>query len=300
MRHVAESLIIAGHPDFEVLSGIASDLAVRIGKRPEQAFAERVLEAIEFVLDPVRTGRTSIQQLDNVEKTFIGLKVEHFVRDLLDAPKGVRDLRIAGHDVDIKNTVGQSWGWMIPPETFREEEPVLLIAADEEERKAWMGLMLARDAYLAKPNRDGKRGIRVSAYPHIMWLARGLDWPTNRWAEFDMVRFRELRTIVGGSKRAALFFGENLRKVTHRSVVEALLFDQKDPLKRLRENKGAPDILRPQGIWLLSGKFNSTLLNRLGFGVASDEFVAIRPTSSSEENLLKSARPEEARRKKKN
>jgi hypothetical protein len=292
MREVTKSTVDALHPDYEVLSEIAEDLALRIGKRPEYAFAEKVLEAIEFVLDPVRTGRTSLAQLDPVEKTFIGLKVEHFVRDLLDAPKGVRDLRVAGHDVDIKNTVGQSWGWMIPPETYRTEEPVLLIAADEVERRAWMGLMLARDSYLAKPNRDKKRGIRVSAYPHILWLARGLDWPPNRWAQFDMARFRELRAVKGGSKRAAAFFQENLRKVTHRRVLEALLFDQKDPMKRLRENKGAPDILNPLGIKLLSGKFNAPLLSTLGFVVGPDEFVAIQPLSPEEAKSLRRARPE--------
>lgn len=297
MREVATSAVDHLHPDHSVLATIAADLAVRIGARPDHAFAEKVLEAIEFVLDPVRTGRTSIVQLDNVEKTFIGLKVEHFVRDLLDAPKGVRDLRVAGHDVDIKNTVGQSWGWMIPPETYRTEEPVLLIAADESERKAWMGLMLARDSYLAKPNRDGKRGVLTSAYPNILWLARGLDWPPNRWAQFDMARFRELRAIRGGSKRAARFFEENLRKITHRRVLEALLFDQKDPMKRLRGNGGAPDILKPKGIRLLSGKFNAPVLRQLGFVVAADEFVAIEPTSPEEKSLLKSAKPEKAKPK---
>jgi hypothetical protein len=43
-----------------------------------KAMPEIVTSALEFVLDPIRTARTKLSDLDNVEKTFIGLKVEHF------------------------------------------------------------------------------------------------------------------------------------------------------------------------------------------------------------------------------
>jgi len=62
-----------------------------------------------------------VNELDNVEKTFIGLKLEHFMRDMLDVPKGLRDLKIAGLDVGIKNTVGGNWSF--PLETYRSSEP---------------------------------------------------------------------------------------------------------------------------------------------------------------------------------
>lgn len=286
------SLVVPGHPDYEVLQRLHAEITERVGPNPESAFVELIVEAVEFVLDPVRTGRTEIRDLDNVEKTFVGLKVEHFLRDMFDAPKGLRDLVLAGHDVDVKTTISRSWSWMIPPETFRAEEPVLLIAADELSRKAWMGLMVAHEAFLGAPNRDGKRGVLSAAYAHILWIATDVTWPPNRWHDIDMARFRELRTIRGGSRRAAMFFQENLRRIVHRRVIEALLFEQKDPMKRLRENNGAPDILLPKGIWLLSGTFNAPLLAKLGFSVASDEFVAISPQSSEEERLLRTAKSE--------
>ncbi|WP_425988969.1 NaeI family type II restriction endonuclease [Brevundimonas sp. TWP2-3-2] len=171
MSKLTPSAVGPDHVDYDVLKLIADAIAVATRKRPREAFSLLTLEAIEFVLDPVRTGRTTLSELDNVEKTFIGLKIEHFLRDMLDAPKGVRDLVIAGYDVDVKNTVSTPWAWMIPPETFRNEEPVVLIAANETERKAWMGLMIARDSYLGKPNRDGKRGILTPAYANILWIA---------------------------------------------------------------------------------------------------------------------------------
>lgn len=289
MRKVPPSLVLPGHPDHVFLDRLAREIAGRLGTRPADAFVGAVIEAIEFVLDPIRTGRTTLSELDNVEKTFIGLKIEHFVRDLLDAPKGVRDLTLLDHDVDIKNTVSRSWSWMIPPETYREEEPVILLAADEDERKSWMGLMVAREAYLGAPNRDGKRGVLSSAYANILWLASGVAWPPNRWAGLDMKRFRELRQIKIGRRRAAMFFLENDRRITHRTVLAALLFDQKDPMKRLRANGGAPDVLRPLGVALLSGRYDAPLARKLGFQLATDDFVAVKPRSDEELNLLRNA-----------
>jgi len=276
------------HDDDLILAPVRAEIEARVGGRDLAVeLAERVMAAVEFVLDPVRTGRTRVRELDNVEKTFIGLKVEHFVRDLLDAPKGIRDLMLGGHDVDVKNTVGRSRCWMIPPESFRKAEPCLLIACDEESRLCSMGLIVTRDEYLGAPNRDGKRRVRADAFRHIRWLVHAQPWPADRWAGLDMRRFRDLRKVKIGSERAALFFAENLGRATHRSVVQALLYDQHDYMKRLRSNGGAKDLLRDQGIALLSGNFNNPVLERLGLPrIGNDEHIAIRPSSPAEAKIL--------------
>jgi hypothetical protein len=284
---VPPSKVILGHVDYDVLSAIAKEISKRTPGGVQDALPDLVMDAVEFVLDPVRTGRTKMTQLDNVEKTFIGLKVEHFIRDLLDAPKGVRDLILAGHDVDVKNTVRESWSWMIPPETYRNSEPCLLIAVSEKQRKVWMGLIIAKAGYLGSKNRDAKCRILSPSYPNILWLVDGADWPRDRWAGIDMGRFRDLRRMKGGTKRATKFFSENLRRPTHRSIVLSLLHDQKDPMKRLRGNSGAKDKLKPKGIALLSGLYFRDVLERLGFpNVENDEFISIRPISVAETNIL--------------
>ena len=225
-------------------------------------------------MDPVRTARTLISELDNVEKTYIGLKVEHFLRDFLDVPKGIRDLRIDDTDIDVKNTVRQTW--MIPPETFRNAEPCLLILAATEKRYCSMGLLIAREQYLNKPNRDGKRSVKTSSFSDILWLVDKQPLPESRWAIIDMVRFRELRKLKGGSRRAAAFFRENLGVAVHRTIVEGLLFDQKDYMKRIRGNQGARDILRDENIAILSGAYRSDPIARLGFPPCSrEEFIAV-------------------------
>lgn len=278
------SIVVQGHPDFELLSTIEIELLRMIGEGesfPEQ-FSNLIADAIEFVLDPVRTGRTRLSELDNVEKTFVGLKIEHFVRDLLDAPKGIRDLRINGHDVDVKNTLDNSW--MIPPETYRKEEVCLVINSKDDERLCWLGLFVARESYLNAPNRDGKRGVKSEAVRNVLWLVEGQPYPESRWAPFDMEKFRKIRKeIKGGTKRASEFFRANLEVPVHRKVIQSLLYPQVDYMKRIRDNGGARDVLMPEGIALLSGSYDNAKLLELGrTTIGRDEIIAIKPRSPEE------------------
>jgi len=100
---------------------IADTVIARAGgqRQLEERFPLFVREVIDSIIDPVRTGRTQFEELVNVEKTFIGLRLEHVLRDMIDVPSGLRDLVIDGMDVDVKNTVRDNW--TIPPETYRDE-----------------------------------------------------------------------------------------------------------------------------------------------------------------------------------
>jgi len=265
------------HQDFQILARIRAEIERKAGgaDRLRDELPDLIKNAVDFVIDPVRTGRTTMEELDKVEKTFIGLKVEHFIRDLLELPKGLsRDLQIDGLEVDIKNTIGSTW--MIPVETYRDEEPCLLIATAKFDGRCWLGLIVAREAYLGSENRDRKRSITEAGRRNIMWLVEDVPYPPSRWAGLDMKRFRELRSIEGGKKRAAQFFRENVGRVVHRSIIEALLHDQYDYMKRVRGNGGARDDLNAEGIAVLSGAYDRSKAETLGVQLAKDEFVAIR------------------------
>jgi len=281
------SIIQPGHPDFAALNRIRAGIFARVGGSEKLAehFPGLVREAIDFVLDPVRTARTRITELDNIEKTFVGLKIEHMVRDMLDVPKGLRDLVIDGIDVDIKNTIGNTW--MIPPETFRTEEACLLVASEESTHRCWMGLLVARTAYLNAPNRDDKRSIASGAFQNIMWLVDAAPYPQSRWASINMDRFREIRKIRGGTKRAVAFFSENLLLPVHRDVIQSLLL-QHDFMKRVRKNGGARDILKTRGIALLSGIYDSGLIQKLHISpISREETIAVAPRNKLEEGLMR-------------
>lgn len=272
-----ETHISPDHPDFAILSRIRDGIYAKLGgkDRLKEELPGLIKNAVDFVIDPERTLRTKISDLDKVEKTFIGLKIEHYLRDWLGVPKGLsRDLLIDDIEVDIKNTIGSTW--MIPPETYRVEEPCLLIATAKFDGRCWLGLVLARKNYLNAENRDKKRSVSEEGKRNIMWLVRDEPYPPSRWDGLDMPRFRELRNIKGGKKRAAQFFRENLCKVVHRSVVQALLHDQRDYMKRVRGNGGARDDLKKEGILILSGMYDAKEAKKRGHSIKRDEFVAVR------------------------
>jgi len=236
------------HADLAILAPIRAEIETRAGGAEALAtrFPQLVREAIDFVIDPVRTARTTVAELDNVEKTFLGLKVEHFIRDFLDVPKGIRDLVIGGVDVDVKNTTARNW--MIPRETYSENGVCLLSRIDDVGSRCSMGLIVARQEYLGAPNRDGKRSPTRVGHTNILWMVESMGFSESDWSGLDMARFRELRSVDGGSRRAALFFEEHLDRWISRRVVESLLHDQRDFMKRLRGNGGARDLLLPRGI----------------------------------------------------
>lgn len=162
------------------------------------------------------------------------------------------------------------------PESYRDEDPCLLIATAKFDGRCWLGLVLARENYLSAANRDGKRAVNDFGKRRIMWLVEGAKYPLSRWAQIDMLRFRELRKIKGGKRRAAQFFRENLEIVVHRSIVQALLHDQRDYMKRVRGNGGARDDLAEEGIILLSGTYDAKKAEARDFAIMKDEFLALR------------------------
>jgi Restriction endonuclease NaeI len=135
-------------------------------------FPALVGNAITFVLYYKHTQRTTVESLDNVEKTFVSLKIEHYLRHMLCVPKGIRDLDIDGVDLDVKGTLGRSW--MIPPESFGD--PCLLVKVNDKEQECSLGLIVARKAYLGAENRDRKRSILSDAFDRILWIVQDLPY----------------------------------------------------------------------------------------------------------------------------
>lgn len=263
------------HIDYSVIKQIVDEIESLSGgfSKLEHEFPALIQDAVDFVIDPIRTARSTIAELDNVEKTFIGLKVEHFLRDYLGVPKGLRDLRIGDRDVDVKNTVLRTW--MIPPETFSNQEPCVLVMITSPSNTCSLGVFVARPEYLNADNRDKKRSVSAKAFPNIYWILKDKPLPESRFKGIDMARFRQLRNMRYGNRRLAQFLRENLNRVIHRNVLLGLLFDQLNPMKRLRGNGGVRDVLANEGIAVFSGAYDSKLIENYSLPKCSrDEFVA--------------------------
>jgi hypothetical protein len=279
-----ETEITPSHRDYVLLTKVCEAICRDVGgiDKLRARLPEIIKDAVDFVLDPVSTLRTQMSELDKVEKTFIGLKIEHYLRDLIGCEKGSkRDARIADIDIDIKNTIGSTW--MIPHD-YHEEEPCILIATAKFDGRCWLGLIVARDEYLnsRKGNNDKKRTVSEAGKRNILWLVRDEPYPASRWSGFDMDRFKDLRdSNQSGNKKAAQFFFENLNQVVHKSVIKALL-NQDDFMRRVRSDtkqKGTREILAEKGIVLLCGTWpeSKQIAHDAGIpALLADEWVALK------------------------
>lgn len=285
-QHVPASCVIEGHPDHALLGALASEITARAGGAQALAgnFAAMLRACVDDVIMTPKTGRRAYEELEKTEKTYIGTRVEIELRALLDLPKGRLDCVIRGHDVDIKNTMGANW--MIPTEAV--DAPCILVAADEARALCYLGLVVARPAYLTTgQNKDAKRSISAQGFAHILWLLREHPYPPNFWRTVpaDVVA-RIFRGRAGNHRMAALFREIQGRPIA-RDVVEAVA-QQHDFMRRIRSDggKGTRDHLAHEGLLLLSGHYDADLIAALRLPPCGQtEFISYRPTTQAEMDL---------------
>ncbi|CUH86463.1 Type-2 restriction enzyme NaeI [Phaeobacter sp. CECT 5382] len=289
-QKLPDSLILPGHPDFELLSQLASEITARAGGALtlEDSFPAMLRRCIDDVIMTPKTGRRAYEELEKTEKTYIGTRVEIELRALLRLPRGRLDTEILGRDVDIKNTMGSNW--MIPTEAL--EQPCLLVAADEARARCYLGLIVARPEYLTQgKNKDGKGSISAAGFGHILWLLCDHPYPANFWRcqEPDIVA--EIFSGDTGNVRMANLFRRIQNTPIARDVVEAVA-QQKDFMRRIRADKGrgTRDHLEREGILLLSGQYDSQLIKALELpNCTGSEFISCRPASETAQRMAAQA-----------
>lgn len=263
--------------DQQVLGEILDEMVGAIGSL-ERIRCELPLElrkGLDEVVDTARTGRIWVSELEKTEKTYIGTKVEIVVRAYFAFPKGRLDLRIAHHDVDIKNTVGKTW--MIPREAVGC--PCLLLAEDDVGAVCSAGLLVARKEWLTgSENQDGKRSVSVKWKKQILWLFRNEPMPYF-WSGLDRTLIKHVMDgRVGGTERLVRLFENVQGQPVSRDVIKAVA-RQRDYMKRLRRNGGARDPLGKKGIVVLSGAYDRVWIEALGLPRCSrSEFIAFTPS----------------------
>lgn len=243
------------HVDFAVLNKIYIELLNRAGSLDKiETELGRILRAsIDSVIDTPNTSRRSINDLEKTEKTYIGTRVEILLRKFFELKKGRLDLVIVGIDVDVKFTINDNW--MIPEEAINN--PCLLVAADEQNEKCYLGLFVAKSEYFsAAENRDKKKSIPRAQFHNILWLVNGSSYPARFWKSIDETIIDLIFSQKTGIARVKKLFSMIKKTPIHRSVIEDVA-QQKDPMKRLRANGGARDLI---DIKIYSGKFDSKII----------------------------------------
>jgi hypothetical protein len=200
-----------------------------------------VARAIDEVVDPVRSARWEISELDQPEKTVFGIRVENVLRMDLELERSAKlDIKIAGEDVDVKFTIGANWS--IPPEALNE---ICLVARfKEQDHSVSVGLVRTTDDALNPgKNRDAKRGLGLVGKGRIRWLVK------DTVAESSIIGFMaglppELRraitdTHVGAQVRQNRLFESLIGTPVPEALVEAIS-QHKDWTRRLRPDAANP------------------------------------------------------------
>ncbi|MFV1440430.1 MULTISPECIES: NaeI family type II restriction endonuclease [unclassified Phaeobacter] len=284
------SRIHPGHADHLLLSALAQDITSRAGGAMELAagFPLMLRTCIDDVILTAKTGRRAYEDLEKTEKTYIGTRVEIELRALLRLPKGRLDTVILGHDVDIKHTMGSNW--MIPTEAV--DQPCILVAADEPRARCYLGLIVARQAYLtAGQNKDAKRSISAEGFGNILWLLCDQPYPANFWRLLPEQVVARIFAGESGNARMATLFREVQRQPIPRDVVEAVAA-QKDFMRRIRSDggHGTRDLLGREGIVILEGRKDAQLIRALDLPhCGGSEFISAQLSNLTQARLAASA-----------
>lgn len=198
--------------------------------------------------------------------------MEILLRDFLQLPKGLLDLEINGVNVDVKHTVGTSSGWMIPSEAVGKA--CILVCESEKTARMNVGVIVCNPPYLnGGKNKDGKVSISAKGREHIYWILKDHPYPKNPFEGIDPALLHHIMEPAGGKERLARLFLSFLDTILTRNTVAAIA-QQKDPMKRIRLDGGARDILEPMGWVIMSSTFDKLLAPLFGHELGESEFVA--------------------------
>jgi Restriction endonuclease NaeI len=288
MRVIRHPPLTPAHRDYAIVKRLESALAKQAGglEKLKQELPALIRAAIDEVIDAPRTGRVHASELEKTEKTYIGTKVEILVRNFFHLPKGILDLTIDGLDVDVKNTLGDTW--MIPREAV--EKPCILVASDEVKHTCFFGIFIAHlDNLSAGLNQDQKRTVSAAGFANIHWILIDEPYPPSFWSKLGEEKTHAIMRGKSGNERIETLFREVQGIPVHRDIVQAVA-QQKDPMKRIRKNGGARDALAREGIAIFTGTYDSPLIARLGLPrTGRDEAISFKPTSADDIAMLRKA-----------
>jgi hypothetical protein len=250
--------------------------ALRAGDPDGFRLALVIREAFDLLLDGQHTGRYRWGQLHKTEKTHAGTLIEIGIQRSLGLADGATlDYSIAGAEVDCKFSQ-RNGGWMIPPEA--EGKLLLLVQASDDDGTWSAGLLRARSEYLRQAgNRDLKRTLNDTGRGAIEWLSLNAALPENALLRLPGPDVEAIFGWPKGQQRVNELFRRALGRRISRAVV-ATVARQDDPMKRVRENGGARDQLRGEGI-VIFGDYAAHQVLASALGLPSPgpgEFVSAR------------------------
>jgi len=239
-------------------------------------FARVIRTAIDEVVDGPRTGRWSLEQLANPEKTYVGTKVEIVAKALLGLPGSVeQDAEIAGYHVNIKWS--KSLVWMIGPENVGAW--CLGIGLSHEGSRFSVGLFQALESRLNRGgNRDGKRTLTRRAFENdVNWLIRDAELPPNFLETLEPITRDAIFAEKSAQARVRKLVSLVQAVPIPREAFYTVALNKDDPMRRLRRDKNRTDPLG--GMVILSSRYGRQELERRGIPIPpKGHFIAVPDT----------------------
>lgn len=234
----------------------AVGLALRTADPEGARFARTLRRTFDQIYDGRNTGRYSWEQLRKTEKTHFGSLIEiNLQREFrMEFADGVLlDYKIAGHEVDCKwaQMDGKRDGvWMLPPEVVGH---LCLVVTGSDDLALWSaGLVRADELLLSvSSNRDAKKHLNLEGRNSIRWLWRQVSMPENVLLRIPAADLNAIMVDLDGPRNGQKRVNELFRRVPNRIIGRAIIAtvaQQDDYMKRVRDNGGAREHLRPEGI----------------------------------------------------
>lgn len=232
-----------------------------------------IRDTFDQTYDGQRTGRYRWDQLHKTEKTHFGTLIEINLRrafaDIINDGQTL-DFLMDGIEVDCKFSQSMG-GWMIPPEAL--DHHLLVITANDEHGSWSLGFVRADQSLLSMgTNGDRKRTITAAGRERIVWVAHNQPLLPNALLQAPEADVHEIMSQPSGQQKINMLF-RRLQGIPISRVVVATVAQQADYMKRVRDNGGARQHLRAEGI-LIFGHWRShaALLQQLGFTPLDDGY----------------------------
>jgi len=260
----------------ERMQRVRQDLMRFVGG--EEHFAKRtgdiIRSAVDYVIDAPTLYRYSVADLEPDEKTAVGKRIERLLRFNFKIPRGNKlDIFLAGEDVDIKTTMGKNWMFS----KSSHDRINLLFAYDESKATFSVGLAYVLEDQLNAPNRDEKRSLSSKHRSNISWILRDAPYTPNFLAKLPKKEFEAVILPKSGAQRVVALLRACTGTVIPRHAICSVA-NQKDPMKRIRGNGGARDLLWEESILVLCGtsaRDRKTSQDALGINLGKDETLSV-------------------------
>lgn len=232
-----------------------------------QALLAALRTALDEVIDTLRTGRRSVNELNEIETVYIGSKIEALIQHQLRTARNCNGVAINGINVAAVFTLSDEWS------SPHSQEPNVFIVVfyDRFSSNCSFGLINSSD--------DGK-------IDNVTWLIKDEELARNFWESVSAETIDAIFSKKSGNQRLQYLFSNLLETPISRDVV-ATVAQQKDYMKRVRKNGGARDALARNEIAILNGEVDSEIIRELGLSpISKDQFYSYKCKSDADRILL--------------